>query len=117
MMNSPHGWRLPYGPVDADDDWIAAGRRVGAKLTGDSVTISGVERAAQITRHLAGDETRQTTSYDVVLRTNPVTGKPVADDPHFGPWDELELEWFDAVPEDAYWEHGDAVDDIRPFLE
>ncbi|MCU4743185.1 hypothetical protein [Natronoglomus mannanivorans] len=127
LMNSPHGWRVPYGPVDPaeNEDWVAVGRRIGAELTGVDVSISRAERVGKITHRLedgfedGGREgtARETTSYDVVLRSTPVTGEPVADDPSFDPWDDLELEWFDAVPNDAYWDHGDAVDDIRTFLE
>ena len=117
LMNSPHGWRLPYGPVDTDEDWVLAGQNVSEELTGVSARVTRAERVAQITRCLERDEERKTTSYDVVLRTAPVTGEPVSSDPGFGPWGELEVDWFDAVPEDAYWGHGDAVDDIRLFLE
>lgn len=131
LMNSPHGWRLPYGPVgeneneSENEDWVAVGRRIGAELTGVDVSISRAERAARITHRLEGGcedggrggTARETTSYDVVLRSTPVTGEPIDDDPRFGPWDELELDWFDAVPDDAYWNHGDAVDDIRLVLE
>lgn len=119
LMNSPHGWRLPYGPVDEDEDWVAVGRRVGEELTGVDVTIARTERAARITHRLEDgreDDERETTSYDVVLRGTPVRGEPIDDAPTFDPWDELELGWFDAVPDDAYWDHGDAVDDIRLFL-
>ncbi|KZN23726.1 hypothetical protein A4G99_12735 [Haladaptatus sp. R4] len=116
LMNGPHGWRLPYGPVDTDEDWTAAGRSVGEELAGVSLTITCAERVARITHREAGNEERKTTSYDVVLRTIPVTGEPIDDDPRFGPWDELEVRWFDSVPEDAYWNHGDAVDDIRLFV-
>lgn len=117
LMNSPHGWRLPYGPVDMDEDWVLAGQHVGEELTGVSVSITRAERVARITRCLQNEEERKTTSYDVVLRAAPVANDPVADDPSFGPWDELEVDWFNIVPEDAYWSHGDAVDDIRRFLE
>lgn len=96
---------------------MAAGERLGSALTGVDVTIADAERVTRLTRHLADDEDRETTSYDVVLRSVPVTDEPVADDPSFGPWDGLELGWFDAVPDDAYWDHGDAVDDIRTFVE
>lgn len=117
LMNSSHGWRLPYGPVDVDEDWVLAGQNVSEELAGVSVSVIGVERVAQITRYLECDGEHKTTSYDIVLRTDSVTGEPVSDNPGFGPWDELEVDWFDTVPEDAYWGHGDAVDDIRLFLE
>ncbi len=116
LMNSPHGWRLPYGPVGTDEDWVDAGRHVGEELTGVDVDIDRVERVGQTTHCLNGDETRETTSYDVILRARTVQGSPIAGDPSFGPWDELEMGWFDAVPDDAYWDHGDAVDDIRRFV-
>lgn len=117
LMDSPHGWRLPYGPVGTDEDWMLVGRNIVEELTGVETPIDCAERVAQIHRRLETDEERTTTSYDVVLRAVPVTGEPVDDDPTFGPWEELEVGWFDTVPEDAYWSHGDAVDDIRFFTE
>ena len=117
LMNSPHGWRLPYGPVDTNEDWATAARRIGAELTGVTVDVAGVERVAEIENRLEGDNDRETLTYDVIVRIVPVTGEPISSDPGFGPWDELELGWFDAVPDDAYWEHEDAVDDVRTFVE
>jgi hypothetical protein len=116
LMNSPHGWRLPYGPVAADEDWLVAGRRLGRTLTGLDVAVDRVERVTRVT-HSMETNAEEATSYDVVLRMDPVDGEPVGADPSFGPWEEVELGWFDAVPDDAYWQHGDAVDDIELFLE
>lgn len=117
LMNSPHGWRLPYGPVDSREDWVSVGQRIGEELTGTDVTIAGAERAAKITHHEQDDDGRGETSYEVILGTDPLNEEPVDAFPSFGPWDELELGWFDTVPDDAYWDHGDAVDDIRLFIE
>ena len=117
LMDSPHGWRLPYGPVDVDEDWVTAGEHIGEELTGVDVEIAGVERVARITHREESDDGREATSYDVVMRTIPLSGKPISGSPSFGPWDELDLEWFSSVPDDAYWDHGDAVDDIRTVLE
>lgn len=116
LMNSPHGWRLPYGPVDLDEDWIRVSQRIGRKLTGIDITVSQVERVARITHCLEEDDRDNSISYDIVLRAIPVAGEPIASSPSFGPWDKLELGWFDSVPEDAYWDHGDAVRDIRLFI-
>jgi hypothetical protein len=116
LMNSPHGWRLPYGPVADDEDWLAAGRRLGETLTDAETAVDRVERVAQVTHSTTGDD-REATSYDVVLRMEPVEGEPLGTDPSFGPWKEVELEWFDAVPDDAYRDHGDAVEDIQLFVE
>lgn len=80
LTNSPHGWRLPYGPVNADEDWMLAGQRVAEELTGVGVCIARAERASRVTRCLENEEGRKTTSYDVVLRAVPVAGEPVADD-------------------------------------
>lgn len=115
LMNSPHGWRLPYGPINPEEDWITGSQRIGENLTGVTITVSGVERVAKITHYIEGSR-HESITYDVIFRAVPLTGQPVASSPSFGPWDELELEWFDTVPEDAYWEHGDAVDDIRLFI-
>lgn len=117
LMNSPHGWRLPYGPVNVGEDWVSVGQRIGEELTGTDVTIAGAERASKITHQEKDDDGREKTSYEVILGTVPLTEEPVDASPSFGPWDELELGWFDTVPDDAYWDHGDAVDDIRLFIE
>ena len=116
LMNGPHGWRLPYGPVETDEDWAVVGGRIGEALLGVDVDVSRAERVERTIHCVEDDEERTTTSYDVVLRAVPVTGEPIADDPDFGPWDELEPDWFETVPGDAYWDHGTAVDDIRLFV-
>ncbi|SEO57350.1 hypothetical protein SAMN04487948_103298 [Halogranum amylolyticum] len=116
LMDSPDGWRLPYGPVADDEDWLAAGRRLGETLTDAKIAVDRVERVKRVTHSTKGDD-REATSYDVVLRMRPVEGEPLGVDPTFGPWDELETEWFDAVPDDAHWDHDDAVDDIRLFVD
>lgn len=116
LMDSPHGWRLPYGPVGVDEDWIEAGHRIGQDLTGIDVEIAGVERVGEITYCEEDDDGREVTSYDVVVGTEPLEGEPLAVDPGFGPWDDLELGWFASIPHDAYWDHGDAVDDIRSII-
>lgn len=116
LMEGPHGWRLPYGPVAPDEDWLAVARAMATAMTGEPVQLAGVERVARIEHRLdGGDET--TVTHDVILGTEPVDGQPVADDPTFEPWEDLTVGWFDEVPEDAYWEHDDAVDDVRLFLE
>lgn len=117
LMNSPHGWRLPYGPVGTDEDWVAVARRIVRELTEIDAEIARVERVNRLNRVESEESLRETTSYDIVLGSAPVTGEPVAANPSFGPWDELEIEWFDEIPADAYWDHGDAVDDIRSFIE
>ncbi|WP_248905814.1 hypothetical protein [Halocatena marina] len=113
LMDSTHGWRLPYGPVDPGKDWLTAGSQMSETLTGVEVSVTSVERVSKLIRRLEGSEELSTVSYDVVLRLTPVTGEPIADDPSFGPWDEVELGWFDTIPEDAYWDHESAVDDIH----
>ncbi|WP_459194901.1 NUDIX hydrolase [Halosimplex sp. J119] len=117
LMNSPHGWRLPYGHVDDGGDWSARTEEIGEILTGVDVTASEVLRVSEITHELRSDSERTTTSFDAVIGTEPVSGEPMAKDPVFGEWSDLELGWFDEVPEDAYHAHGDAVDDIEYFLD
>lgn len=116
LMNSPHGWRLPYGPVESGADWVSAARRFGTAMTARDITIETAERITKIDRQLKNGNA-ETTSYDVVLRAVPVKGQPVGRTPDFGPWADITLEWFSDIPEDAYWEHGDAVDDIERCLE
>jgi len=113
LMESPHGWRLPYGPVQPDEDWFAVGERIASALTGRDATIAGVERANRITHRFDG---RDATTHDLVLRADAIPERSTAADPSFGPWDDLTVDWFDRVPEDAYHDHEDAVSDIRVFL-
>jgi hypothetical protein len=117
LMESAHGWRLPYGPVAPGEDWLAVAREIATALTGVPTDVDGVERVVRIDHRLDGDEPADAVTHDLVVGTVPVADEPVADDPTFDPWDDLTVEWFDAVPEDAYWEHDDAVDDVRLFLE
>ncbi|WP_255151477.1 hypothetical protein [Halorarius halobius] len=115
LMESPHGWRLPYTTVAPDDDWVVTAERFAAALTGDAPAVAGIERVARITHH-DEDGDRVTTTHDVVVGTDPVDGRPVAEAPAFGPWDEMTVAWFESVPDDAYWDHEDAVADVRRFL-
>lgn len=117
LMDSPHGWRLPYGHVDDGADWLARTAEIAETLTGVDATAAEVLRVNRITHELRTDANRTATSFDAVVGTDPVDGEPVAEDPTFGEWTDLELGWFDDVPEDAYHAHGDAVDDIEYFLE
>ena len=116
LMGSPHGWRLPYGPVGDDEDWLAAGRRLSETLTGVDCATDRVERVSRVARSTE-DGDHEATSFDVVLRMEAVDGEPLGDDPAFGPWETLDLGWFERVPSDAYWDHGDVVDDIERFVD
>ncbi|QLH84186.1 hypothetical protein [Halosimplex pelagicum] len=117
LMDSPHGWRLPYGHVPGGADWLDRAGEIAATLTGVDAPVAEVLRVSAVTHELRSDPDRTATSYDAVVGTEPVTGEPVADDPTFGEWSDLDLAWFDEVPDDAYHAHGDAVDDIEYFLE
>lgn len=115
LMESAHGWRLPYGPVENGEDALAVAGRIAASLTGRESRGESIERVTEFSReHATTGET--TTSYDVVIRVTPVSGEPVAANPDFGPWEDLVVEWFEEVPEDAYHEHGSAVSDIERFV-
>ena len=116
LMDSPHGWRLPYGPVEPGADWAAVARQFGTEMTGKDIAIDTAERIARIERRLEnGNE--ETTSYEAVLRAAPVEGQPVNPTSAFGPWNDVEIAWFSSVPDDAYWDHGDAIADVRRCLE
>jgi hypothetical protein len=117
LMDSPHGWRLPYGHVPGGADWLDRVGEIAATLTGVETAAAEVLRVSAVTHELRSDPDRTATSYDAVVGTEPVAGEPVADDPTFGEWSDLDLAWFDEVPDDAYHAHGDAVDDIEYFLE
>ncbi|QLH79212.1 hypothetical protein HZS55_18795 [Halosimplex rubrum] len=117
LMDSPHGWRLPYGHVPSGADWFERAAEIAETLTGVDAAAAEVLRVSAITHELRSDTERTATSYDLVVGIEPVAGEPVADDPTFGEWSDLDLGWFTDVPDDAYHAHGDAVDDIEYFLE
>ncbi|WP_436912126.1 hypothetical protein [Halosimplex marinum] len=117
LMDSPHGWRLPYGHVPSGADWLDRAAEIAATMTGSDPAAAEVRRVTAVTHELRTDTERIATSYDAVVGTEPVAGEPVADDPTFGEWTDLDLDWFAEVPDDAYHAHGDAVDDIERFLE
>ncbi|ELZ25653.1 hypothetical protein C475_09349 [Halosimplex carlsbadense 2-9-1] len=117
LMDSPHGWRLPYGHVPGGADWLERAAEIAATLTGAEPAANEVLRVSAVTHELRSDTERTATSYDLVAGTEPVAGEPVAADPTFGEWSDLDLAWFDEVPDDAYHAHGDAVDDIEYFLD
>lgn len=115
LTSSPHGWRLPYGPVESGTDWISTARRFGTAMTGRDVTVETADRITRTDRR-PNNWNAETTSYDFVVRAAPVEEQPVSSTPDFGPWTDITLGWFDDVSEDAHWEHSDVVDDIRRCL-
>ncbi|MFC7234437.1 NUDIX domain-containing protein [Halosegnis marinus] len=115
LMESAHGWRLPYGPVEEGEDPLAVARRIAGTLTGVEVEDADFERVTEFTReHATTGET--TTSFDAVVRVAPVAGEPTAGNPDFEPWEDLVVGWFAEVPDEAYHEHGSAVSDVERFL-
>jgi hypothetical protein len=116
LMDGPHGWRLPYTPVDPEADWVETAEAFAGELTGRPVEMDDVERVAAVTNSLTmGPE--KTDTFEVVLRSVPIDGDPVVEACCAGPWEDLDLGWFDVVPDDAYWDHDAAVDDILRVLD
>lgn len=114
LMDGTHGWRLPYVAVEGDDRVPVARAGVEA-LTGAAVAVERVERVERV-EHLTEDGDERTVTYDVVVRTTPVADEPLSDDPRLPDWGRLTVDWFDAVPDDAYRDHPDTVADIERIL-
>ncbi|MFC7226970.1 NUDIX domain-containing protein [Salinirubellus salinus] len=91
LMDGPHGWRLPYGPVEPTEEWPAVARRIARAVTGVGPEPSAVDRVSRHT-HRHADTGRETVTHDVVVRAGPVEGTPIAATPTFGPWDDLTVD-------------------------
>lgn len=105
---------LPYAPVESGEDWLAVGRRRATELADVDVEIDGIERIRRKYFSPEGDDERETTGYDVVLRASTAADETpdrtdVDDD---GQWD---ARWVDEIPEDAAG--GAVLDDIRLFVD
>lgn len=121
------GWTLPGAAVGANEDWERAGRRVAAALTGVDVALEEQVRVRRIEfRREESDRTH--TTDNVLVRTAPVSERPVADEPTLGSVGESpaagddeppavgvrDLIWHDRVPEDQ--SEGIATD-VRAVLD
>lgn len=138
VNDGARGWTLPAVPVGPDQDWESAGRRVIESLTGVDGDLETPVRVRCVEFQQESDASRQFTTYNVVVRTAPVTGRPVAneptvpgrteptgtgaDDPSVPGNDESlpgadtvqDLIWLDRVPEE---QSGGIAADIRSVLE
>ena len=115
LMDGAHGWRLPFVAVDGDD-WVAIARASVEALTDVHVDIERAERVERV-EHLSADGDERTVTHDVVVRTTPVDEGSLAADPRLPDWGRLTVDWFDAVPEDAYRDHPETVADIERILD
>lgn len=113
MDDGEHGWTLAAVPVEAGDDWLAAGRNGVAGLTDVRVAVDRAERVRRADYHVGDEVDPHATVYTVVVRGESVTGRPVASDPTIAGEPIPDVGWFDAVPEGV---DGPVADDIRQFL-
>lgn len=114
VTDGVRGWTLPGAPVGPDGDWDGVARRALESLTGADIDIAEPVRVRRVEFRRDGDAGRQRTTYDVLVRTESVPGRPVADEPTVAGENVADLVWLDRVPEDA----SDAIAaDIRSVLE
>ncbi|ELY51484.1 hypothetical protein [Natronorubrum bangense] len=73
------GWTLPAAPVGHDDHWTATASRVAEAVTGVDVTLDTPVRIRCIEFRTDSGQTH--TTYNIVVRTAPVSGRPVGDEP------------------------------------
>ena len=114
LMDSTHGWRLPFVAVE-NDDWATVAGTSAEALTGVEATVDDIERVERVERRREDGEGR-TVTHDVVVRTTPVAAGSLATTPRLPDWGELTVDWFDEVPEEAYREHDETVADISRIL-
>ncbi|MFC5972543.1 hypothetical protein ACFPYI_14480 [Halomarina salina] len=121
LMDSSHGWRLPFVAVEGSD-WASVARTSAEALTGVEVTVESVERV-ECVEHRPDDSAdrvdsvTRTVTHDVVVRTTPVAEGSLAATPRLPDWGELTVDWFGAVPDDAYRDHDETVADIERMLD
>lgn len=103
---------LPHAPVETGEDWAAAARSAVEGFAGVPIEVEAVERVRRKHYTPEGDDDRQTTAYDVVLRASPAPGAGVTPLCEENDWT---VGWFDGLPVDDP-EENEVVDDIRLFL-
>ena len=114
VADGPRGWTLPSVPVGPNEDWGGVVRRAIESLTGVDAALEAAIRVREVEFQQEDAPDQRRTTYDVLVRTAPVPGRPVADDPTIADEDVADLIWLDRVPEDA----GEAVAaDVRAVLE
>ncbi|ELY58755.1 hypothetical protein [Natronolimnohabitans innermongolicus] len=108
------GWTLPAVPVDPDAEWTGVARRALESLTGRRLQVAEPIRLRRVEFRQEDSPNRSHTTYDVLARTKPVPGRPVADEPTIDGEDVEDLVWLTDAPEDA--SDGLAAD-VRAVLE
>ncbi|WP_254547193.1 hypothetical protein [Halomarina pelagica] len=113
MNDGSHGWTLTAFTVEPDENWTDIGQRGVEKVTGATVQLARPERVRHIELSPEGEENRQNSIYNVVVRAVPVEGRPVADEQTLKEEDIQDIGWFNEVPPE---QEGDVADDIRLFV-
>ncbi|QLD85397.1 hypothetical protein HWV23_06530 [Natronomonas halophila] len=114
VNDGSHGWTLAAFPLESAEDAAVTARQALENLTGISISLDCPERVRHIEFRSDGDDARQFSMYNVILRASPVDGRPVASEPTLGHTEVQDIGWFAEVPEGTSDELGD---DIRLFLE
>ncbi|ADB59443.1 hypothetical protein Htur_0545 [Haloterrigena turkmenica DSM 5511] len=114
VADGVRGWTLPGAPVGPDDNWDTIARRSLESLTGVDAGIAEPVRVRRVEFERDDDADQQRTTYDVLVRTASVPGRPIADEPTVTGEDVTDVIWLDRVPEDA---SGAIAADIEAVLE
>ncbi|QSW97776.1 NUDIX hydrolase [Haloterrigena alkaliphila] len=114
VADGARDWTLPGVSVGANAEWGDAARRAIESLTGLEAEVDEPIRVREVAFREEGESDRQRRTYDVLVRTTPVSGRPVAEEPTIGDDDVADLIWLDRVPEGV--SDGLAAD-VRSVLE
>lgn len=95
------GWTLPAAPVGHDEEWAATGRRVCESLTGVAAEIDEPVRVRRVDFESETDSGRRHTTYDVLVRTESVPGRPVAEEPTVAGDAVTDVVWLKETPADG----------------
>lgn len=114
MNDGDHGWTLTAFPVEDGDEWTAVARLGTERVTGQKLPLEDVLRVRRVEFRQEGPAEARFTMENVVFRSSPVAGRPIAE-AFEGPGEEAwDLEWFDTVPEGV---DSGLAEDIRLFVE
>jgi len=108
---------LPNGKVQADEDWLAAGRRAVEDLTGLAVRMDAPRLVRRVEHVVDGEDEPRAATHHLVVEASPEIARenrpqPTVPDDQADEW---EAGWFDRVPVDP--NGGLHVDDVRLFLD
>lgn len=100
LLQGPKNWAPPGGPVQPDEDWAAAARRIALNETGNKITIDKPVLVEKMNFQLKNNSAAHFSAYILHLQASPATNQWELSDKAA-----TTLQWFNEVPANAHSNH------------